>query len=128
MPSTSPRRASTRWCRTQPSPASTLLGVKARLARIAALKLKLADMTFLFGTPRAVKGGRPGTTEVADSPSMAQLVEKGFFRMDASSRYQINARFLVELARHGFDMGVAWSGESEDSMHMELVVGKGAAV
>ena len=105
-----------------------LIGVKTRLARIESLKLKLADMTFLFGTPGRSKGQRPGTAAAADSPSMAQLVEKGFFRMDASSQYQINSRFLVELARHGFDLGVAWGGESEDSMHMELVVGKGGAV
>ena len=55
---------------------------------------------------------------------MAQLLERGYFNPHdpVAGREHFNAEFLVALARHGFDLGFAWGGESTDSMHMELVV------
>jgi hypothetical protein len=82
-------------------------------------KLRDTTLVHLFGQP-----GRNGTTAPsAVDPSAAQLIDTGFVNDKV-----VKARFLVELARHGFDMGVAWGGESTDTMHMELVVGKGGAV
>ncbi|WP_410585870.1 hypothetical protein [Amycolatopsis sp. lyj-23] len=39
-----------------------------------------------------------------------------------AGREHFAAEFPVAPAQHGFDLGVAWTGESTDSMHMELVV------
>ncbi|MEQ0557956.1 hypothetical protein ABJI51_02650 [Amycolatopsis sp. NEAU-NG30] len=104
-----------------------LVGAKETLAKLTSLRAKLSDPAFLFGRAKRKKGERPTTATVADTPSMAQLLERGYFnpRDPAAGREHFNAEFLVALAQHGFDLGVAWGGESTDSMHMELVVPRG---
>ncbi|WP_410612304.1 hypothetical protein [Amycolatopsis sp. lyj-109] len=104
-----------------------LVGAKETLAKLTSLRTKLSDPAFLFGSAKRKKGERPTTATVPDTPSMAQLVEKGYFtpRDPVAGREHFNAEFLVALAQHGFDLGVAWTGESTDSMHMELVVPRG---
>lgn len=104
-----------------------LVGAKETLAKLTSLRAKLSDPAFLFGSAKRKKGERPTTATVPDTPSMAQLVEKGYFnpRDPVTGREHFNADFLVALAQHGFDLGVAWTGESTDSMHMELVVPRG---
>jgi hypothetical protein len=105
-----------------------LVGTREALTRLASLRTRLTQPAFLFGAARrGRRGERPTTRAVADSPSMAQLLDRGFFNPGdpASRREAVHADFLVALARHGFDVGMAWAGESTDSMHMELVVPRG---
>jgi hypothetical protein len=66
---------------------------------------------------------------VADTPSMGQLVESGFYtpgKPGAGPRDvgNFDAKFIQEMAKHGFDAGVAWGGPYTDSMHFELVTAK----
>ncbi|MGW1765502.1 hypothetical protein ACWCQL_15700 [Streptomyces sp. NPDC002073] len=108
---------------------SPLSGARERAAALSSLRGLLAQHGFLFGERRAgTRGGRPTTALVPNAPSMAQLVEHGFYnpRPRAAGSEHFDVEFLMELARHGFDGGVAWGGESTDSMHMELVVGRPA--
>lgn len=105
-----------------------LVGARETVDRLASLRAKLVQPAFLFGSPRrGRRGERPTTEAVADTPSMAQLLERGFFnpRDPEAGRERFNAQFLVALAQHGFDVGMAWGGESTDSMHMEFVVPRG---
>lgn len=52
----------------------------------------------------------------------ARLLQPG---RSVAGRERVNAVFLVALTRQGFDLGAAWTGESTDSMHRELVVPRG---
>jgi hypothetical protein len=105
-----------------------VVGGKEILARLTSLRTKLAQPAYLFGTAKKKKGDRPTTTSVVSDPSAAQLLERGYFnpKDPVARREQFNAEFMVALAQHGFDLGMAWGGESTDSMHMELVVPKGS--
>lgn len=107
-----------------------LLGAREQAATLTSLRAKLATPAYLFGQKKAgKKGTRPTTAAAVASPSMAQLVERGFYnpRERTAGSEHFDAEFLVQLARHGFDGGLAWGGESTDSMHMELVVDRPAA-
>ena len=42
---------------------------------------------------------------------------------DCGAGGNFNAKFIQEMAKHGFDTGTAWSGAFTDSMHFELVTG-----
>lgn len=100
-----------------------LVGARERLDRLTSLRGLLGRADFLFGSAsRPRGGGRPGTDRVVSSPSMAQLLERGFYTTGTGQDGHVSVDFLVALARHGFDLGGAWGGESTDSMHMELVV------
>ncbi|WP_258725050.1 hypothetical protein [Cellulomonas sp. NS3] len=100
-----------------------LVGARERLARLTSLRGLLGRADFLFGAANRPRGGaRPGTDRVVSSPSMAQLLEHGFYTTGTGQDGHVSVDFLVALARHGFDIGGAWGGESTDSMHMELVV------
>jgi hypothetical protein len=103
-----------------------LWGAKERLALIARARAQLGNPVFLFGNPVTPKGGVPTTKAEVSAPSMAQIIERGFFSVGstASGATAVSPDFLVALARHGFDIGASWSGEYTDSMHMELVVHK----
>jgi hypothetical protein len=104
-----------------------------RQALLASLRAKLNDPVFLFGSalrpraPRARRGEpapptpRPGTAMVVDTPSLAQLIEHGWFNPGTGGAHW-GARFAESMARHGFEGGFAWGGASQDSMHFELVV------
>jgi hypothetical protein len=104
-----------------------------RRALLASLRAKLADPVFLFGSahrpaaPRARRGEppppapRPGTAMVVDTPSLAQLIEHGWFNPGTGGAHW-GIRFAESMARHGFEGGFAWGGASQDSMHFELVV------
>lgn len=104
------------------------------LARLGKLRTRLADPMYLFGSakkPKKVKKGetpaRPTTNRVVSDPSAAQLLESGYFnpRDPAKGREQFNTEFMVAMAQHGFELGMAWGGETTDSMHFELVRPKG---
>lgn len=101
-----------------------LIGARERLTRIDSLRVKLRNPTYLFGAPQPTRGQRPTTKSVVESPSMAQMVEHGFFNPGEPTRGsgRFNARFMVEMARHGFELGASWSDKWTDSMHFELVV------
>jgi hypothetical protein len=103
-----------------------ILGVAERLARIKKLQDGFIDLKAVLGEPDPSprkKGSAPKVLDQVNSPPLAQLADKGFFRTQT-----VGEKFLVELAKHGFDMGLAWGGETVDSMHMELVVGAGGAI
>jgi hypothetical protein len=95
-----------------------LLGHGPRLTQLATLKKRLTtDAALLFGS---------STGKTEDSPPLAQLVESGFFTPGTpgavgDDRGNFNAKFIQEMARHGFDTGSSWSGAFTDSMHFELV-------
>jgi hypothetical protein len=95
-----------------------LLGHGPRLAQLATLKKRLTtDAALLFGS---------STGKTEDSPPLAQLVESGFFTPGTpgavgDDRGNFNAKFIQEMARHGFDTGSSWGGAFTDSMHFELV-------
>ncbi|MEV4755344.1 hypothetical protein AB0J86_09555 [Micromonospora sp. NPDC049559] len=103
-----------------------LVGAREIVDRLASLRTKLGQPAFLFGAAQRRRGQRPTTQAVADTPSMAQLLDRGFFnpRDPAAGREHFNAEFMVAMAQHGFDVGMAWGGESTDTMHMELVVSR----
>jgi hypothetical protein len=104
-----------------------------RRALLASLRAKLSDPVFLFGAAsrpgarQAHRGEpppptpRPGTTMVVDTPSLAQLIEHGWFNPGTGGAHW-GIRFAESMARHGFEGGFAWGGASQDSMHFELVV------
>jgi hypothetical protein len=76
-----------------------------------------SDATLLFGY---------SANKTEDGPPLAQLVESGFFSpgkpgATGDDRGNFDAKFIQEMARHGFDTGTAWSGAFTDSMHFELV-------
>jgi hypothetical protein len=95
---------------------------KLRTLKLQAVKGDLAKPEFLFGS---------STKQVPDGPSMAQLVEHGFFNPEdadpkARSQVNFNGKFIKEMAREGFFPGFAFGGESTDSMHFEFVIDKTA--
>jgi len=95
---------------------------KLRTLKLQAAKADLANPEFLFGS---------STKQVPDGPSMAQLVEHGFFNPEdpdpkAKSQVNFNGKFIKEMAREGFFPGFAFGGESTDSMHFEFVIDKTA--
>jgi hypothetical protein len=105
-----------------------------RRTLLASLRTKLqSDATFLFGrathprAPRARPGEppppapRPGTALEVSGPSLAQLLEHGWFHTGTGGEHW-GIRFAESMLRHGFEGGVAWGGASQDSMHFELVV------
>lgn len=105
-----------------------------RRTLLAALRTMLqTDATFLFGhathprAPRARRGEpapptpRPGTAMEVSGPSLAQLLEHGWFHTGTGGEHW-GIPFAESMLRHGFDGGVAWGGASQDSMHFELVV------
>jgi hypothetical protein len=122
-PPTQRAEAAATAARTSAEQLEPLLTVKAHRQRLEELKKMLTgDATFLFG-------GGPG--KVADTPSMAQLVESGFFtpgtpnaKGGPDDRGNFGSKFIQEMAKHGFDAGFAWGGEDTDSMHFELVTPK----
>lgn len=95
-----------------------LVGAGPRLKQLAELKTRLTtDAAFLFGY---------SANKQDSDPPLAQLVESGFFSpgtpgAGADDRGNFNAKFIQEMAKHGFDTGTAWSGGYTDSMHFELV-------
>ncbi|WP_163511132.1 hypothetical protein [Fodinicola acaciae] len=111
-----------------------LLGGHEILANLTTLRGRLADPHFLFGNPKPQKKpkrgqtpARPTTDRVVSDPSAAQLLESGYFspKDPARGHEQFNAEFMVAMARHGFDLGMAWTGETTDSMHFELIRAQG---
>ncbi len=95
---------------------------KFRTLKLQAVKDDLGKPGFLFGST---------TKQVADGPSMAQLVGHGYFNPEdpdpkASSQVNFNGKFIQEMAREGFFPGFAFGGESTDSMHFEFVIDKTA--
>lgn len=118
-----------------------LAGLGVRATRLASARAELEDPTFLFGRQTAGADGRPTTESVVRAPSMAQLVEMGFYNSDeeqdavfqgALARNRddranrpmdaYNAAFLQALVRSGFTLGLAWGDEGPDAMHVELAV------
>jgi hypothetical protein len=100
---------------------AAVAGADVRLKHYADLKKMLvSDPAFLFGTSTAKK---------ADTPSLAQMVESGFFTpgkpgQATDDQGNFDAKFIQEMAKHGFDAGFAWGGAVTDSMHFELVTAK----
>jgi hypothetical protein len=97
-------------------------GLADTLAQLEALRLLRAqlvgDARFVFGREDR---DAPGTTRaVAATPSVVQLVERGFFSAGADEAATFHPAFLEALVRNGFDLGLAWS--SPDFMHVELAV------
>jgi hypothetical protein len=95
---------------------------KARTLKLQAVKGDLGNPEFLFGS---------STGQAVSAPSMAQLVEHGFFNPEdpnpkAKSQVNFNGKFIKEMAREGFFPGFAFGGESTDSMHFEFVIDKTA--
>ena len=110
---------------------------RARL--LTSLRGLLQTAPFLFGSarrpaapraPRVRRGEppppptpapRPTTAHVVSAPSLAQLLEAGWFNPGTTGRrYDLN--FALAMARHGFEGGYVWGGQTQDSMHFELVV------
>ncbi len=95
-----------------------LFGHGPRLKQLAELKKRLTtDAQLLFGS---------SANKTEDTPPLAQLVESGFFTpgtpgATGDDRGNFNAKFIQEMARHGFDTGSSWGGAFTDSMHFELV-------
>lgn len=95
-----------------------LFGHGPRLKQLAELKKRLTtDAQLLFGS---------SANKTEDTPPLAQLVESGFFTpgtpgASGDDRGNFNAKFIQEMARHGFDTGSSWGGAFTDSMHFELV-------
>lgn len=65
----------------------------------------------------------------ASNPSVVRTMEHGYFNADSEpddpenfnpNKHGFNLKFLTTMARHGFDLGVAWSSVT-DAMHFELV-------
>ena len=100
---------------------AAVAGADVKLKRYAELKKMLvSDPVWLFGTS---KGKRES------NPSLAQMVESGFFTPGkpgpgADDAGNFDAKFIQEMAKHGFDVGFAWGGAATDSMHFELVTDK----
>jgi hypothetical protein len=95
---------------------------KFRTLKLKAVKVDLAKPEFLFGT---------STKQAVSAPSMAQLVEHGYFNPEdpdpkSTSQVNFNGKFIQEMAREGFFPGFAFGGESTDSMHFEFVIDKTA--
>jgi hypothetical protein len=95
---------------------------KLRTVKLKAVKDDLAKPEFLFGT---------STKQAVSGPSMAQLVEYGYFNPEdpdpkAASQVNFNGKFIQEMAREGFFPGFAFGAESTDSMHFEFVIDKTA--
>jgi hypothetical protein len=103
----------------------------AKLARSRAIVANYGDLrtmlktdpVFLFGT-----APRPGVapSPIADTPPLAQLVEHGFFTTGdvgttPATAGRFDQKFIMEMAKHGFDVGASWGGADTDSMHFELV-------
>lgn len=107
---------------------AALVGGAAERKQLTKLRKDLENPTFVFGNPqRDKKSGEVKTPVVADTPSAAQMVEKGFFNPTTdpkSKSSSFGAQFMQELVKQGFEVGGAWGGETTDSMHMELVVGR----
>ena len=99
----------------------TVAGADVKLKHYAELKKMLvSDPVWLFGTSKDKQDS---------NPSLAQMVESGFFNPGkpgpgAADAGNFDAKFIQEMAKHGFDMGFAWGGASTDSMHFELVADK----
>lgn len=106
----------------------TLVGGAKEREQLTKLRKDLENPAFVFGNPQRDKKTREvKTPETADTPSAAQMIEKGFFNPTSSPTSKspsFGAQFMQELMKQGFDVGGAWGGESTDSMHMELVVGR----
>jgi hypothetical protein len=100
---------------------ATVAGADVKLKHYAELKKMLvSDPVWLFGTSK---------NKQDSNPSLAQMVESGFFTPGkpgpgADDAGNFDAKFIQEMAKHGFDMGFAWGGASTDSMHFELVTDK----
>ena len=100
-----------------------LLWANLETVRLRNVKNDLADPESLFGSSAANKA--------VTAPSMAQLVERGFFNPEdpnpkAPSQVNFNAKFIQEMAREGFFPGFGFGAESTDSMHFEFVIDKTA--
>ncbi|MBX5481375.1 MAG: hypothetical protein IRZ16_05950, partial [Myxococcaceae bacterium] len=63
-----------------------------------------------------------GKRDVQD-PSIAQLLEKGYFNPDVPGGKQkgYDETFMLEMAHRGFTQGAEWEPGSIDSMHFQLV-------
>ena len=99
---------------------AAVAGADGRLKRLADLqKMLVSDPVFLFGG---------SANKVEDTPSLAQMVESGFFTPGSPSKGdgagKFDAKFIQVMAKHGFDSGAAWGGPYTDSMHFELVTDK----
>ena len=100
---------------------ATVAGADVKLKRYAELKKMLvSDPVWLFGTSKGKK---------ESNPSLAQMVESGFFNPGkpgpgTDDGGNFDAKFIQEMAKHGFDVGFAWGGAATDSMHFELVTDK----
>ena len=97
-----------------------VVDAKFRTLKLQAVKDDLAKPGFLFGS---------STGQVADAPSVAQLVQHGFFNPEdpnpkAKSQVNFSGKFIKEMASEGFFPGFAFGGESTDSMHFEFVIDK----
>ena len=101
--------------------ATSVAGADVKLKRYAELKKMLvSDPVWLFGTSKGKK---------ESNPSLAQMIESGFFNPGkpgpgADDGGNFDAKFIQEMAKHGFDAGLAWGGAATDSMHFELVTDK----
>jgi hypothetical protein len=94
-----------------------ILDELAALAPLTELRARLSDPEYLFGEER-VRDGVRAPRDRAGDPSVAQLVERGFFNMQEG----FSPLFVAAVVRHGFDVGMAWRDEATDSMHIELAV------
>lgn len=54
------------------------------------------------------------------NPSVAQLLEKGYFNPDEPGKGGFDELFMTTMAHHGFDQGAEWEAGGVDSMHFEL--------
>ena len=55
-----------------------------------------------------------------EDPSIAQLLQKGYFNPDEPGKGGFDEEFMKTMAHHGFDQGAEWEPGGVDSMHFEL--------
>lgn len=91
----------------------SVLGQKKWLDRVNALNASLTgDPSFVFGKRRKA---------VVSDPSLAQLVDTGFFTLQGApkaGKQAFNVDFVKSMVKHGFTHGGTWS--TPDYMHFEL--------
>ncbi len=92
-----------------------------RLKQLAELKTRLTtDAAFLFGYTAKT---RSTATAARAAGRVRLLLARDSPARGADDRGDYDAKFIQEMADHGFDTGTAWSGAFTDSMHFELVTG-----